>query len=261
MQRFSASLLTILWVALLAPAITYTSTVVVVADDFIGEAINLDNLIALDENVELPVDDDHIEDTSNDDVHDNDIDIDIIIDNFIGTIKDDDVDSSVYDETVDENSTTVFKRLKNNNRLTDILVACFFFIAAIWLILATVYSVILLVLLRLQARGELDIYDEDLGRVTVCNGRLMLNFGCILRRYAIQLEEVSTVLKGKIMVSDAVSNTLYSGMMSNMLVLSYIWYDFFSFDLCRIIINKCKDAMEILAQKTKSMRNDHGLEL
>ena len=229
MQRFSASLLTILWVALLAPAITYTSTVVV-ADDFIGEAINLDNLIALDENVELPVDDDHIEDTSNDDVHDNDIDIDIdidiIIDNFIGTIKDDDVDSSVYDETVDENSTTVFKRLKNNNRLTDILVACFFFIAAIWLILATVYSVILLVLLRLQARGELDIYDEDLGRVTLCNGRLMLNFGCILRRYAIQLEEVSTVLKGKIMVSDAVSNTLYSGMISNMLVLSYIWYDF-----------------------------------
>ena len=228
MQRFSASLLTILWVALLAPAITYTSTVVVVADDFIGEAINLDNLIALDENVELPVDDDHIEDTSNDDVHDNDIDIDIIIDNFIGTIKDDDdVDSSVYDETVDENSTTVFKRLKNNNRLTDILVACFFFIAAIWLILATVYSVILLVLLRLQARGELDIYDEDLGRVTLCNGRLMLNFGCILRRYAIQLEEVSTVLKGKIMVSDAVSNTLYSGMISNVLVLSYIWYDFF----------------------------------
>ena len=203
MQRFSASLLTILWVALLAPAITYTSTVVV-ADDFIGEAINPDNLIALDENVELPVDDDHIEDTSNDDVHDNDIDIDIdidiIIDNFIGTIKDDDVDSSVYDETVDESSTTVFKRLKNNNRLTDILVACFFFIAAIWLILATVYSVILLVLLRLQARGELDIYDEDLGRVTLCNGRLMLNFGCILRRYAIQLEEVSTVLKGKIMV-------------------------------------------------------------
>jgi hypothetical protein len=225
MQRFSASLLTILWVALLAPAITYTTTVVV-ADDFIGEAINLDNLVLLDNNVKLSVDDDHIEDTSNDDVYDNDndidIDIDIIIDNFIDTIKDDDVDSNVYDETVDESSPSFFKRLKNNNRLTDILVACFFFIAAIWLILATVYSVILLILLRLQARGELDIYDEDLGRVTLCNGRLMLNFGCILRRYAIQLEEVSTVLKRKIMVSDAVFNTLYSGMISNILVLSYI---------------------------------------
>jgi hypothetical protein len=214
MQRFAASLLTIFWAAFLAPVLTYTTTVVV-ADDFIGEAINLDNLIVLDDNDKLPLDADHIEDsqdkdrTSNDDVYDNDMDIDIdtVIDNFIDTIKDDDVDSSVY-ETTDENSTKFFKRLKNNNRLTDILVACFFFIAAIWLILATVYSVILLILLRLQARGELDIYDEDLGRVTICNGRFTLNFGCILRRYAIQLEEVSTVLKRKRKVSDVVFNTL-----------------------------------------------------
>ena len=93
---------------------------------------------------------------------------------------------------VDENDNLEFieKKLKNN-RMTDILVACFFFVAAIWLILATVYSAILLILLRLQARGELDIYDENLGRLVLCNGRFTLHFGCILRRYAIQLEEVS----------------------------------------------------------------------
>jgi hypothetical protein len=70
----------------------------------------------------------------------------------------------------------------------DTLVAIFFAVAAIWLIAATVYSITLLVLIRLQARGELDIYDEDLGRFSICNGQFSLHFGCILRRYAIQLE-------------------------------------------------------------------------
>jgi hypothetical protein len=70
----------------------------------------------------------------------------------------------------------------------DTLVAIFFAVAAIWLIAATIYSITLLVLIRLQARGELDIYDEDLGRFSFCNGRFSLHFGCILRRYAIQLE-------------------------------------------------------------------------
>lgn len=80
------------------------------------------------------------------------------------------------------------KKLRKH-RTTDILVACFFFVASIWLILATGYSIILLVLLRLQARGELDIYDENLGRVVLFNGRINLHFGFIIRRYAIQLEE------------------------------------------------------------------------
>jgi Ring finger domain len=70
----------------------------------------------------------------------------------------------------------------------DSLVAIFFAVAAIWLIAATIYSITLLVLIRLQARGELDIYDEDLGRFTFCNGRFSVHFGCIVRRYAIQLE-------------------------------------------------------------------------
>ncbi len=88
------------------------------------------------------------------------------------------------------NSEAIRKQLRKN-KITDILVACFFFVAAIWLILATGYSIILLILLRLQARGELDIYDENLGSFVLFNGKLTLHFGCILRRYAIQLEEVS----------------------------------------------------------------------
>lgn len=100
-------------------------------------------------------------------------------------------DDNDHNEAGDENQISDLARVRRKYRLTDILVACFFFIAAFWLILACMYSVILLVLLRLQARGELDIYDENLGRVVLYNGRVTLHFGCILRRYAIQLEEVS----------------------------------------------------------------------
>jgi hypothetical protein len=70
----------------------------------------------------------------------------------------------------------------------DTIVAIFFVVAALWLIAATLYSIMLIILIRLQARGELDIYDEDLGRFTFCGGRYSLHFGCIVRRYAIQLE-------------------------------------------------------------------------
>ena len=92
---------------------------------------------------------------------------------------------------------TIQKQLRRN-RITDILVGCFFFVAAVWLLLATCYSVILLILLRLQARGELDIYDENLGRVVLFNGKITLHFGFILRRYAVQLEEVSCCLGSEI---------------------------------------------------------------
>ncbi len=91
----------------------------------------------------------------------------------------------------DATASEAIRKQLRKNKITDILVACFFFVAAIWLILATGYSIILLILLRLQARGELDIYDENLGRVVLFNGKITLHFGCILRRYAIQLEEVS----------------------------------------------------------------------
>ena len=70
----------------------------------------------------------------------------------------------------------------------DTIVAIFFVVAGLWLIAATAYSIMLIVLIRLQARGELDIYDENLGLWTFCGGRYSLHFGCIVRRYAIQLE-------------------------------------------------------------------------
>lgn len=110
-----------------------------------------------------------------------------------GTIEEDVDETEEKDDTVETNENETVDaeaiRKRRKNRMTDILVACFFFVAAIWLILATGYSVILLILLRLQARGELDIYDENLGRVVLYNGRITLHFGCILRRYAVQLEE------------------------------------------------------------------------
>jgi len=115
-----------------------------------------------------------------------------------GTIEEDVDETEEKDDTVETNENETVDaeaiRKRRKNRMTDILVACFFFVAAIWLILATGYSVILLILLRLQARGELDIYDENLGRVVLYNGRITLHFGCILRRYAVQLEEVSCSL-------------------------------------------------------------------
>ncbi|KAL3906364.1 MAG: hypothetical protein SGARI_004037 [Bacillariaceae sp.] len=45
----------------------------------------------------------------------------------------------------------------------DTIVSIFFAVAALWLIAATIYSIMLIMLIRLQSRGELDIYDEDLG--------------------------------------------------------------------------------------------------
>jgi hypothetical protein len=70
----------------------------------------------------------------------------------------------------------------------DLLVAVFFLIAGAWLLMAISYSILILLLLRLQARGELDFYEENFGLLVCCNGRIRLNFGFILRRYAIQLE-------------------------------------------------------------------------
>ena len=70
----------------------------------------------------------------------------------------------------------------------DILIATFFLVAAIWLFIAIVYSIMILLILRMQARGDLDVYDEGFGQIYCCNGRIRLALGCLLRRYAIQLE-------------------------------------------------------------------------
>ena len=71
----------------------------------------------------------------------------------------------------------------------ELLVACIFLASTVWLVMAIVYSSLILVVLRLQARGELDIFDEDFGRLFCCNGRCSLHLGFILRRFAIRLEQ------------------------------------------------------------------------
>jgi hypothetical protein len=69
----------------------------------------------------------------------------------------------------------------------DILVATFFLVAAAWLSLVILYSAMIVLILRMQARGEVDIYDDDFGRIFCFNRPV--NLGCLLRRYAIRLEQ------------------------------------------------------------------------
>jgi hypothetical protein len=71
----------------------------------------------------------------------------------------------------------------------DILAAAFFLVAAAWLSLVILYSVMIVLILRMQARGEVDIYDDDFGRIFCFNRRFSVHLGCILRRYAIRLEQ------------------------------------------------------------------------
>jgi hypothetical protein len=79
----------------------------------------------------------------------------------------------------------------------DILAAVFFVVAGVWLVLAMSYSCMIVVFLRMRARGQLDaIYDEDFGRIflppwTNNNGnyRLYIPTGCIFRRYMHHLQQ------------------------------------------------------------------------
>lgn len=77
----------------------------------------------------------------------------------------------------------------------DILAAIFFVVAGIWLVLAMGYSCMIVVFLRMRARGQLDaIYDEDFGRIYLpctnnSNYRLYIPTGCIFRRYMHHLQQ------------------------------------------------------------------------
>lgn len=71
----------------------------------------------------------------------------------------------------------------------DVLVAAFFLIAACWLFLALIYSLLVCSIVRLRARGELDIYDEHFGRIYMLGRRCYIPFGCVLRRYVIAMEQ------------------------------------------------------------------------
>ena len=187
---------TIIW-ALVASA-TFKDNLVAYAET-VDENMNIDKLNSLlsQQNNRLSLDhNDRLKDQFN--MKERIEDKSGIYEKELGTIEEDVDETEEKDDTVETNENETVDaeaiRKRRKNRMTDILVACFFFVAAIWLILATGYSVILLILLRLQARGELDIYDENLGRVVLYNGRITLHFGCILRRYAVQLEEVSCSL-------------------------------------------------------------------
>ena len=75
----------------------------------------------------------------------------------------------------------------------DILVAALFLIAAGWLVLAIIYSILIICVVRLRARGELDVYDEHFGRIYFCSSRdgprrgCYLPLGCLLRRHILEL--------------------------------------------------------------------------
>jgi hypothetical protein len=69
----------------------------------------------------------------------------------------------------------------------DFLVAVFFFIAAGWLVLAVIYSILVVIVVRLRARGHLDVYDEHFGRLYLLGNRCYIPLGCLLRRYVISL--------------------------------------------------------------------------
>lgn len=69
----------------------------------------------------------------------------------------------------------------------DILVAALFLIAAGWLVLAIIYSALILIVVRMRSRGELDIYDENFGRIFLFGGRCYIPLGCLLRRHVVAL--------------------------------------------------------------------------
>ncbi|CAJ1966189.1 unnamed protein product [Cylindrotheca closterium] len=69
----------------------------------------------------------------------------------------------------------------------DVLVVAFFAVAAVWLFVSIIYSVILLLLLKLQAQGRLDLDDENFGQLKCCNGFFNFDLGCIARRYAVRM--------------------------------------------------------------------------
>jgi hypothetical protein len=74
----------------------------------------------------------------------------------------------------------------------DVLIAAFFLIAATWLVLALIYSILVLIVVRMRARGRLDVYDESFGRFYLLGTRYYIPFGCVLRRYVIAMNQERT---------------------------------------------------------------------
>lgn len=75
----------------------------------------------------------------------------------------------------------------NTSSGIDFLVAAFFLIAAGWLVLALIYSVLVMIVVRLRARGQLDVYDENFGRLYLLGARCYIPLGFLLRRYVVAM--------------------------------------------------------------------------
>jgi len=75
----------------------------------------------------------------------------------------------------------------------DILAAVFFAVAGTWLVVAMCYSGMVLLFLRMRARGQLEnLYDEEFGRIYLCGSRrYYIPLGCLFRRYLIQMQNQS----------------------------------------------------------------------
>lgn len=87
----------------------------------------------------------------------------------------------------DTPTTAVSSQSEQDPTGLNFLGAAFFFIAAGWLVLALLYSVLVLIVVRLRARGQLDVYDENFGRFYLLGTRCYIPLGCVLRRYVIAL--------------------------------------------------------------------------
>ena len=70
----------------------------------------------------------------------------------------------------------------------DFLVAALFIISAGWLILALVYSALIIFIVRRRALGETDMDHEDFGRIYLVGRRCFIPLGCILRRFMSDLD-------------------------------------------------------------------------
>lgn len=69
----------------------------------------------------------------------------------------------------------------------DVVIVSFFVVAAVWLFVSIIYSIVLLLFLKLQAQGRLDLDDENFGWLECCNGLFTFNLGCIARRYVVRM--------------------------------------------------------------------------
>jgi hypothetical protein len=76
----------------------------------------------------------------------------------------------------------------------DVLASVFFVVASCWLVMAVLYAGLVLVFLRLRARGELErMYEPDFGRLYLWRTNLYIPWGWLIRRYVRHVQPQSAV--------------------------------------------------------------------